>query len=115
MPPEVKAILCSQLAAPVDLYGLLELYILHELAHTFGGGSTLDIPSPVNGLRSSGFYYVRNVGIEVWDNAELVAFMGLLSKLVQLGFEVDANGHLNRIELSAKRSLVNTSRYFIDG
>ena len=84
---------------------------MHELAHTFGGGQSLGIPSPVNGLPSSGFEYARSIGIKAWDNAESVAFMCLLGKLVQLGLEVDANGNLNRKEVLVKRSLVSMSHF----
>ena len=34
-----------------------------------------------------------------WNNAESVAFMGLLSKLIQLGFQVNAEGILSPIDV----------------
>ena len=96
-------------ATPVDLYGLLELILLHELSHTQTGGSTID----VLGVSTGGFKYVRSVpGARAWEDAETVAFMGLLSKLAQLGFEVDPNGNLRQLVaqipgLLRKRSRVN--------
>lgn len=42
--------------------------------------------------------------------------MGLLSKLAQLGFEVDSEGDLSLIAMSKnkERSLVNMSRFHLD-
>ena len=100
-------------ATPVDLYGVFELVLLHELSHTYTGGNTQDVP----GAGSAGFEYARSVPRALaWDNAEHVAFMGLLSKLAQLGFEVEPNGNLvqsvARIPgLLRKRSRVDGSRF----
>ncbi len=62
-------------------------------------------------MGSAGFNYATSIGEDAWNNAESVAFMGLLSKLAQLGFEVDADGNLERIAASVaskgKRSLAN--------
>ena len=105
----------TQYATPVDLYGLLELTILHELTHTFQGGEAKDNPPPFPELGINGFRYATNVA-DPEDNAETVALMGLLSKLAQLGFEVDSEGHLSPIAMSKnrERSLVNMSRFHLD-
>lgn len=105
----------TQYATPVDLYGLLELTILHELTHTFQGGEAKDIPPAFPELGINGFRYATNVE-NAEDNAETVALMGLLSKLVQLGFEVDSEGDLFPIASSKnkERSLVNMSRFHLD-
>ena len=99
IPPEAAASLARQETTPVDLYGILELVILHELTHTRNGGDTEDYFSPkVKQVGSGGWLYVTSVGRDRgWDNAESVAFQGLLSKLVQLGFGVDKNGYLYRL------------------
>lgn len=108
IPPEAAAVMAFQTATPADLYGLFELVILHELTHTKNGGQTKDWASPIKKVGSGGFNYATNVGADAYNNAETVAFMGLLSKLAQLGFEVDANGNLEVIAASVrKRSLGN--------
>ncbi len=62
-------------------------------------------------MGTSGFNYATSIEEDAWNNAESVAFMGLLSKLAQLGFEVDADGNLEQIAASVaskgKRSLAN--------
>ena len=103
-------------ATPVDLYGLLELAALHELTHTRDGGSTHDYPSPISDqVGGAGWGYATSIEGDAYDNAESVAFMGLLSKLVQLGFKVDKNGNLNPIAVSGKRSLVNRFLFDMNG
>lgn len=92
-------------ATPVDLYGLLELTILHELTHSFQGGSSVDVPSAYGG-GFTGFANAVSVGALGYTNAETLAFMGLIGKLVQLGFWVDFAGGLRQIaaEPPGKRS-----------
>lgn len=113
IPPEANRIITGLRATPVDLYGAFELVLLHELSHTYTGGNTQDVP----GVGVGGFEYARSVpGALAWDNAENVAFMGLLSKLAQLGFEAEPNGNLvqsvARISgLLRKRSRVDGSRF----
>ena len=41
-------------ATPVDLYGLLEAAMLHELTHTTAGGESDDIQSALQGVVGTG-------------------------------------------------------------
>ena len=109
-------------ATPIDLYVSLELVILHELMHTKAGGQAKDYPSQITGLGTVGFEYAISIGSLAYDNAESLAFMGIIGKLIQLGFSVDALGNLHPILAPlvrrditpGRRSLVNGSRFVID-
>lgn len=109
--------MAKEQATPVDLYGLLELTILHELTHTTNGGLTDDLASPVvNTVGGAGWGYVTSdLQGDAYENAESIAFMGLLSKLIQLGFTVYRAGNLRQLvarkfAMSRKRSHFNGSR-----
>ena len=116
IPPEAAATLAKQQATPVDLYGLLELAILHELTHTRNGGSTEDLPSQyVKEYGGAGWRYATSVQGDAFNNAETVAFMGLLSKLVQLGFGVYADGDLYHVLIPEKRSLFDRFHFDVNG
>ena len=97
----------------MDLYGFLELLILHELTHTYAGGMSEHYPSAQSGLEGTGFRAAAGVGVNGWNNAETLAFMGLISKLIQLGYSVDNLGELHQIPAEALvgRSLHNMSRF----
>lgn len=116
IPAQAARILASQSATSVDLYAFLELKILHELAHTWAGGGAKDYRGTPSGMGESGFIAATSVGSLAWKNAETIAYMGLLSKLVQLGFTVDHWGELHQIpaEAPGKRSFINSSRFGID-
>ena len=114
-PPEVTTVLNTMRGTPVDLYRLFELILLHELTHTISGGSSKDL----QGMGSGGFTFVRSVGPLAWDDAETLAFTGLLGKLAQLGFEADPYGNLIQSVamvpgLRRKRSRVNGSHFDTD-
>lgn len=91
IPPEAAETLAKQEATPVDLYRPLELAILRELTHTNNGGDTDDLANPaVNTVGGAGWgYMTSDLEGDAYNDTESVAFMGLLSKLVQLGFTVD--------------------------
>lgn len=113
IPAQAAAILADRSATPVDLYGFLELLILHELTHTYAGGLSKHYRSAQSGLDGAGFRAAAGVGVNAWNNAETLAFMGLISKLIQLGYSVDHFGELHQIpaEGLAVRSLHNLSRF----
>ena len=70
----------------------------------------------MNEVGGAGWRYATSVqGDRAYNNAETVAYMGLLSKLVQLGFGVDTDGDLYYIPMQAKRSLVNRSHSHANG
>ncbi len=69
----------------------------------------------MNEYGGAGWRYATNVLGDAYNNAETVAFMGLLSKLVQLGFGVYEDGDLYYIPAPAKRSLVNRSHFHVNG
>ena len=95
---------------PVDLYGLLETTILHELTHTPSGGESLDLSSQVSGFR--GWHYVTSdLEGDAYNNADSLAFMGLVSKLVQLGFRVDSAGDLHQLAASKLAMLKRRSHF----
>lgn len=112
IPAQAAAELAARSATPVDLYGFLELLILHELTHTYAGGRSKDYPGIQPGVGGGGFLAATSVANQ-WNNAETLAYMGLISKLIQLGFSVDIFGELHQIPAAAvlDRSLHNMSRF----
>lgn len=91
------------------------MLILHELTHTYAGGLSQDYPGLQTGVGTGGFLSATSVGANQWNSAETLAYMGLISKLIQLGFSVDFFGGLHPIPALAavKWSLHNMSRFDI--
>lgn len=103
-PQEAITTIAKYKGTPIDLYGLLEAAILHELTHTVAGGESDDVPGPLTNLVGTGGWgstlVVRGTGGA--KNAESLAMFGLGSKLVQLGFKVSFAGRLTPIATSKK-------------
>jgi len=92
-------------AAPIDLCGLFEFTNLHELMHTVAAGVAEDI-SPPGMVGTSGWNAATNTGGQGWNDAQTLAFMGMGSELIQLGFAINQQGNLRRTRARSKeRSL----------
>ena len=88
---------------PIDLYGLLEAAILHELTHTKAGMESDDIASILEGfVGTGGWLYSISVSPQGSNNAENLSLFALGVKLVQLGFTVDRNGVLTAMPASKR-------------
>ena len=103
IPPGALNAINQYKGTPIDLYGLLESTILHELTHTKAGMESDDIASILEGVvGTSGWRYATSVSAQGSNNAENLSLFGLGAKLVQLGFSVDQNGVLTAIPTSKK-------------
>ena len=103
IPPGAADAIRRYKGTPIDLYGLLEATILHELTHTKAGGESDDIASDLQGaVGTAGWLYSASLSAQGSNNAENLSLFGLGAKLVQLGFKVDVNGVLTAIPTSKK-------------
>ena len=103
IPAQAASAIRREKGTPIDLYGLLEATILHELTHTKAGMEADDIKSILQGVvGTSGWLYATSVSAQGSNNAENLSLFGMGAKLVQLGFKVDRNGVLTAIPTAEK-------------